>query len=275
MPLFADAALAARLESLCAEEMRRFVRTALEIEPACGAADLEVGGGVAAFVGEGSPVNQAFGLGFAGPVGLEAVAQLEEFYVSRGARPLIGVSPLAHPTLLANLAARGWVVDGFENVLVRPVEPLDRELSELPHDIEIREVADDEDRALWIMVAATAFSAPLPPLEEQLALGQIVVRRPGSRLFVAFVDGKAAGTGELYIQDGVAWLSADATLPQFRRRGIQRAVQRHRLALGAQEGCEVAATESAPGGPSQRNMERLGFRVAYTRVDLTMPPAEA
>ena len=39
----------------------------------------------------------------------------------------------------------------------------------------------------------------------------------------------------------------------------------------ARAGCDLAVTESAPGSASQRNMERLGFRIAYTRVDLVAP----
>ena len=250
--------------------MRRFVHTALELDPECGAAALEVGGGVAAFVGQGSPVNQAFGLGFAGPVEIEAVAQLEEFYVSRGARPLIGASPLAHPSLFSSLAARGWVTDGFENVLVRTIEALRRRgHRRCPRASRFVRSPTTRTASLWIRVAATAFSAPLPPLDEQLALGRIVVRRPGSRLFIAFVDGRAAGTGELYVEDGVAWLSADSTLPQFRRRGVQQALQRHRLALGAQAGCEIAATESVArrSVPAQHGAPRVSRRVHASRSD--------
>ena len=36
--------------------------------------------------------------------------------------------------------------------------------------------------------------------------------------------------------------------------------------------CEFAVTEAQPGGTSQRNMERLGFRVVYTRVEMIAPP---
>ncbi len=275
MSLFADASLASRLESLCAAEMRRFVETALQLDPACGAAALELAGGTAAFLGVGSPLNQAFGLGFGAEVTPEDIASLEEFYTSRAARPLIGASPLAHPSLFASLAARGWVLDGFENVLVRPVESSDAEPPALPDGVSIHEVSSEADRRTWILLAATAFSAPLPPLDVQLEIGRIVVRRPGSRLFIVAVEGQPAGTGELYVEDGVAWLSADSTLPAFRRRGAQRAVQAHRLFLAAQAGCELAATESAPGGASQRNMERLGFRIAYTRVDMALPGVDA
>jgi GNAT superfamily N-acetyltransferase len=268
----ADTQLAARLETLCAEEMRRFAETAALMDPGAGATVLSVAGGVAAYVGADSPVNQAFGLGFAGPVGPEQIAQLEEFYLSRAARPLIGVCPLAHPSLLASLSARGWVADAFENVFVRRLRSEDASAGAPLQGVDVREVRSEEERELWVLVAAAGFSAPLPPLEDQLVLGHIVVRRPGSRLFLAYVDGKPAGTGELYVADGIAWLSADATLPQFRRRGVQRWLQLHRLALGAENACEMAVTEAVPGGPSQRNMERLGFRVAYTRLDLVLPP---
>ena len=114
MTVFADHTLAARLEGLCADEMERFVLTAREIDPTSPAAILEVGGGRAVFVAPGSPVNQAFEIGMAGAVSLGDVAAVEAFFEERGSRPLVGVCPLAHPSLFAALGARGWVVDGFE-----------------------------------------------------------------------------------------------------------------------------------------------------------------
>ncbi|MDZ4170180.1 MAG: GNAT family N-acetyltransferase [Coriobacteriia bacterium] len=268
--LHADRDLAARIEALAAAEMRRFVAAANSLDSACGAVALELAGGVAAYVGAGSPVNQAFGLGFAGPVSLHDVIAVERFFVSRAAQPYVGLSPLAHPTAAACFSERGWVIDGFENVLVRTVTAEDAQ-ARPPASIEIREVDDAEGRDTWAYAAATGFSYPLPPLAAQLELGRIVAARRGTRLLLALVDGEVAGTGELYVEDGVAWLSGDATMPAYRRRGVQQALQSARLALGAEAGCDLAVTESAPGSPSQRNMERIGFRVAYTRVNLVAP----
>lgn len=268
--VLADRVLAARIERLAAAEMRRFVETALTLDPACGAACMDTAGGVAAYVAVDSPVNQAIGLGMADPVDPLSIQQLEEFYLGRDEIPLVRVCPLAHPTLVTSLSGRGWTADGFENVLVRALPMGDSEAASTATDVEIREVATSEERDLWRQVAAVGFSWPLPPLDAQLALGEIVVARPGSRLFIAFIDGLAAGTGELYLDDGVAWLSADSTLPQFRGRGVQRALQAHRLALGAAAGCELAVSEAAPGSSSQRNMERAGFHVAYTRLDMAL-----
>lgn len=268
--IHADIRLATRLESLCAREMRRFAETAQALEPGCGACWMEVAGGIAAFVAPASPVNMAFGLGMSGSVDGQDIQALEHFYLEKGARPAAGVCPLAHPSLVEVLCRRGWVVDSFENVLVRAYRA-DEEFPIAAAGIEIREAVTEEDRDLWALAAATGFSAPLPPLADQLALGHVVVNRPGTRLFIAFVDGQAAGTGELFVEQGVAWLSGDATLPRFRGRGVQQTLQLHRLRLGAGAGCALAVSEAAPGSGSQRNMERAGFRVAYTRVDMLGP----
>lgn len=271
---FADLELARRLEALVADEMRRFVTTAETIGPGCGAAALDVAGGVAAFVTPGSPVNQAVGLGFGDPVTEDHIAQVERFFSERGAQPAMAVCPLAHPTLPEALATRGWVLESFENVLVRslgdPVEPpVGR-----PGDptVTVIEAEGEEERDIWAIVAATGFSAPLDPSREQLVLCALVAARPGTRLFLALVDGRPAGTGELFVQDGVAWLSADSTLPQFRGRGVQTALQAHRLAAGREAGCAIAVSEAAPGGSSQRNMQRHGFQIAYTRANLVAAP---
>lgn len=272
MHCFADHELARRLELLAAEEMRRFVRTACDMDPFAEAALLDVAGGVAAYLGAGSPVNQSVGLGFAGPVDAQDIRAIEAFFCERSQRGLVVLSPLADHSVLTQLGRRGWRLDGFENLLVRSLADVpQREES----DVEIVHVSDDEHRDLWGHIAAIGFSAPLEPLPEQLALGRIVSRRPGATLLLALVDGRPAGTGELYCEDGVAWLSADATLPHFRRRGVQRALQLERLRLGADAGCELAVSEALPGSASQRNMERLGFRVAYTRSDLVSPVLSA
>ena len=65
---------------------------------------------------------------------------------------------------------------------------------------------------------------------------------------------------------GIVALFGTATLPGFRRRGVQTALIRQRLWEAAQSGCEYAVVSTMPGSGSQRNMERRGFRVAYTKL---------
>lgn len=270
-PLHADIALARRLEAISAAELEAFVSTARRLDPGSVAECVRLAGGTAAFVEPDSLVNQVVGMGLTGPVAEADIRAVEGFYRSRDARGSVCVCPLAHPSLTAALAARGWVPEGFEHVLVCPVADADRHVRS-DDGIVVREPAGDEERDIWALVAATGFSDPLPPQPEQLALGRIVINRPGARLYLAFVDGCVAGTGELHVSDGIAWLSGDTTLSHYRRRGVQSALQRARLADAASAGCELAVSEASPGSGSQRNMERLGFRVAYTRVDVAPGP---
>jgi hypothetical protein len=60
-------------------------------------------------------------------------------------------------------------------------------------------------------------------------------------------------------------------LPHARRRGAQSALLAERCRAAAAAGCSLAIAEAEPGSTSQRNMERLGFCVVYTRVELVAP----
>jgi GNAT superfamily N-acetyltransferase len=91
---------------------------------------------------------------------------------------------------------------------------------------------------------------------------------PQSLNFLARVDGVPAGGGTASImpQAGIAALFGSATIPELRGRGVQTALINRRLWEAAQAGAEYAVVSTLPGSGSQRNMERRGFRVAYTKI---------
>jgi GNAT superfamily N-acetyltransferase len=64
----------------------------------------------------------------------------------------------------------------------------------------------------------------------------------------------------------VALLAGAATLPAFRRRGVQRALLRARLADAARAGCARAIVVTQPGTTSQANAQRQGFHLLYARA---------
>jgi len=68
------------------------------------------------------------------------------------------------------------------------------------------------------------------------------------------------------IHDGLALICGDGTLPSYRHRGVQTLLLQARLADAAASGCKLAAICTQPGSGSQRNAERQGFRIAYTRI---------
>jgi len=115
-------------------------------------------------------------------------------------------------------------------------------------------------------VVVTRAFAEYGPLPQNLMLPFAVM--PGSLNFLAGVDGVPAGggMGQVMPDAGIAAFFGTATLPEFRRRGVQTALINRRLWEAAQAGCEYAVVRAMPGSESQRNMERRGFRVAYTKV---------
>ena len=79
-------------------------------------------------------------------------------------------------------------------------------------------------------------------------------------------DAHTRYVGPVALHDGVATLSGTGVREAFRGRGLQAALIHARLAWAAAQGCTLAATSTLPATPSQRNMERLGFRIAYPKV---------
>jgi len=67
---------------------------------------------------------------------------------------------------------------------------------------------------------------------------------------------------------GVAQLCGAATVPAYRRRGIQSSLLEARLAAAAAAGSEVAVVTTQPGSKSQQNVQRQGFELVYARAVL-------
>ena len=269
-----DVELARRLEGLICSEFHRICEVGGRLFPENASQCAQVADGVALWLGEGSPVNMAAGLGMHGPVDARDIGHLENFYHERGVDAMLSLCPLADHSLLAALGRRGWIVSEFENLFILELagpgtegpSHVDRHSTQTAPGFDVR-VCLPEDRPTWAQVTALGFSDGDVPERGHKEFGLIMAEREEAILVMARADGEPAGTGSLVIEDGVGWLSGDATLTGFRRRGIQQEIQRHRLRLAREAGCELAVTEAVPGGPSQRNMERLGFRLAYTHVE--------
>jgi GNAT superfamily N-acetyltransferase len=84
--------------------------------------------------------------------------------------------------------------------------------------------------------------------------------------FLAEVDGRPGAAGVLCIHDEVALFGGSATIPELRRRGLQTALLHQRMRYAFDRGCDLAMMVALPGSDSQRNAERKGLRIAYTRT---------
>ena len=99
-----------------------------------------------------------------------------------------------------------------------------------------------------------------------LGLARVGAARADALSFLAELDGRPVATGAMSIHEGVALMAGASTVPEARGRGAQLALLDARLRHASEQGCDLAMMCALPGSASQRNAERHGFRIAYTRV---------
>ncbi|HEU4888215.1 MAG TPA: GNAT family N-acetyltransferase [Thermoanaerobaculia bacterium] len=255
-----DLTLARRLERCEAKSNAAFVEARARLRPETGATWMECAGAYAMFDGVGSPLTQTFALGmFATPTATD-LETIERFFEERGAAVFHEVSPIAPMEMLELLATRGYRPVELSSVMFRPIS------GTRPEEGRVRaRVATADEIALWSDVAAEGWRE-FGVSDFVRDIGQISASSEGMTVFLAELDGRAIGTGAVGIHDGVAILAGASTIPEARKQGAQRALLNARLAYAAQHGCDLAMMAAAPGSASQRNAERQGFRIAYTRI---------
>ena len=266
MNLVTDLALSRRLERAEARANVAFVEARARCAPEVGAAWREIGGAFAMFDGVGSPCTQTFALGLAGPPSDDVLTALEAFFAERGSEVFHEVSPLAGVDVHAALAGRGYRPVELTSVMCQPLAAGSATEAEGDGARSVRTTGRDEAR-LWAATAAAGWSTEGAHLGAFMeAFGEVSASSEGTVGFLAERDGEAVAAAALAIHDGVALLAGASTRPEWRGRGVQAALLRARLRHAAASGCDLAMVCAAPGSASQRNAERAGFRIAYTRI---------
>jgi GNAT superfamily N-acetyltransferase len=260
---FVDLNLVRRMEAAESQSAKECAQFLLRRNPQIGAATLDIMGGIATFTGIGSPVTQAVALALHGPVSNSEMETLEDFYRSRGSEANIEVCPMADASLYEQLGKRGYRVIELSNVLYRVIDPSAKQ-PPLPPGVHIRRAGPEEGH-LWSETVARGFAESFPVTPDLVEMMEMFSQRPADRAYLAYVDGQIAGGAALSTHEGVAGCFGASTLPEFRRRGVQSALLETRLAEAAAAGCTIAMSIAQLNSASHRNIERQGFRVAYTR----------
>lgn len=276
--LFPSTSLAARIERAESRFMADCAAAAERRRPGSGVFATPLAGGFATFTSPGAPLNKVAGLGFAGPLDEGALETVEKAYAERGSPVQVEVSSLGDPSIVQALTTRGYVLQGFENVLGLGLPTAGA--SSPPSGIEIVE-SPSGDLDAWVDVVVTGFAsadtqgvATHESHERDLLAGVMadMASAEGLSLFVARREDVTAGGASLRLGGGVALLCGAATLPEHRRRGVQSALLGARLRIAADAGCDVAVVTTAPGSKSQENVQRQGFELLYARAILARTP---
>lgn len=283
-PLLVDLPLARRIEGALAADLLAFARARAALDPGSGAAHLALAGGVAVWTGQFGSRGQAVGLD--GPLTDADLDRLVGFLADpvRGGGPAeIELCPLAADAVAEALDRHPHRLHGFRNVYAAPLPPSDGAGGTSPSGppgLTIEAVVGEERLAVWSRILLDGFGyQPGERRDRVAAWNRMMGTVPEATLLLASIHGEPVGASSVLVHDlpgrgRVASLGGTTTLVPQRRRGVQLALLRHRLALAAGAGCDLAVVTADPGSSSGRNARRAGFALAYTnaRVRLAEVP---
>lgn len=266
MKIYSDKALSQQLEKIEARYNAEFVHSRLRMFPDSGAEWIEVDGTYAMFDGLESPLTQTFGLGLFEKLSLKTIEKLEKFYQRFSAPIFHELSPMAdschmdilykcgyQPVELTSILYKSLLEEGSTHQLINP-------------EIATQQMREGEEE-LWALTSAKGWSTEAPGLYEIIyEFAQIASRSRGVQPFFVNLNDKPISTGMLYIDNDIALLAGDSTIAEGRNRGAQNALVDARLSYATDHGCSIAMMAASPGSQSQKNAEKKGFRLAYTRT---------
>jgi hypothetical protein len=266
MALFSDTLLSQRLEFAEANTSANFVNARAKIQTNSGARWINVKGIYALFDGAESPLTQTFGLGLSDDVTHEDLATIEDFFLSHAAPIVHEVSPMASPSHMTILHERGYKPVELTSVMYKVLSMEQSTQNPINSDITIRILCNGEED-VWARSSAQGWSTEINGFSDFMYhFASIMVHGIGMHPFFGEINGKIISTGMLSIHNDVALLAGASTIPERRNRGAQNALLNARLNYAVGQGCTLAMMCASPGSQSQRNAEKNGFKIAYTRT---------
>jgi len=252
------------------EFARQLERAEAEVSLRCAAACQAAGAGVrvdaalggwALDFGPDSPLSQILHAGMDGAVEEDEFAAVEERFFARGIATTVSLCPYAHPTLIEILGRRGYRISHFEHTLQRHLDALPAP----PPPPHVR-LASGADWPACGEVLSEAFfpNGGAPPALRDLFATLFNIEGACARL--ATDEGVIASCGGVTLAGPIAVLAGDGTSPAHRGRGYQNQLIAARCAHALAHGATHAMACTLPGSSSQRNYERQGFRIAYTKA---------
>jgi hypothetical protein len=152
--VFASASVAKRIERAEATLIGEFGRAAAG---RLGSDQVFIGdlaGGMAVAAGPGAPFSKVAGLGFE-PIDVSMLDTIEQAFARTATPVRVELPSLANPEVGGLLTRRGYVLEGFENVLAKSLPAEEPWIT----DVSVTRIVDSES-AQWVDVLAASFAEP-------------------------------------------------------------------------------------------------------------------
>ena len=229
---------------------------------------IEINGGAACFSGFDSFLSQVVGWGFATKTKQfkAEIEVIEQFYRSlEHPRVDIELCPFTGNELAVFLSQRGYGISELNNVSAFDLK--NSQIEVLGGDeFVIREVKEHELEE-WANRVALGFGYP----EAQGQFTQYA-RAKGVSAFAVYEQDKIIAGATVAMHGDVCDLGVTSTMPAYRGRGLQKKLLFTRMQFAKKHGLVLATVTTEPGSISDLNIQKAGFRCAYTRIKLTLDP---
>ncbi|WP_313199560.1 N-acetyltransferase [Rhizobium sp.] len=108
-----------------------------------------------------------------------------------------------------------------------------------------------------------------------ISLWSAIVGKKGWSCFFALDAETPIGTGAMFVSGEYAWLGGGTTRPEFRNRGVQKALIQARTECGVAQGVSTFVVETevpsiGKPGISHENLRKMGFEQLYNRQNFRL-----
>jgi GNAT superfamily N-acetyltransferase len=205
----------------------------------------------------------------------ELIARQCAYFAARGEALEWKTREHDHPADLTDrLRAAGFVPEERETVLIGRAEEMAVRQPAVPEGVVVRQVTEDADMRRIAAMESTVWGDDRSWLADDL-IGRVATAPDEIAVFVAEANGEVVCAAWLVFRAGTEFASqwGGSTLPEWRGRGIYRALVARRAALAVARGVRFlhvdASDDSAP------ILRRLGFHAVTTTTPYVWSPSQA
>jgi GNAT superfamily N-acetyltransferase len=215
-------------------------------------------------------VNSPVDLGVSGAELDALIKRQQDFFAARGQG--LEWKTRAHDKpaeIVERLLAAGFVAEERETVLIGLAADVANEHPPLPEGVELREITDEAGFRQIADMEAEVWSEPrdhlVPRLVREVGAGLVTV-------YAAVADGRTVSAAWAEFKPGIELVGiwGGATLPQWRGRGIYRALLARRAWLAVRRGYKYLQIDASED--SRPIVQRLGFTAVTTTTPYVWQP---
>ncbi|WP_168121520.1 GNAT family N-acetyltransferase [Paenibacillus sp. HB172176] len=199
---------------------------------------------------------------------IEQFDSILDFYQARDRKAQFEIVPsFANQKLLRALADRGYYQSGFHNSLYMEPKWFGDEETD-SGSIRIEALREDQIN-LYAAIHCKGTGLPDGGIPHVAQNNKVLLEQYEWSFYLAYYDDVPAAVGVMFMKDGTASLTFAATLPEFRGKGLQQALLKHRVSEAYRHDCRLVVGQCAFLSQSHRNMERIGMKLGYVRTTWT------